>query len=76
MYLHFGASFRDGAPSCSHTARVFQASGYLTFGLFEALKALQYVVVSPNNERCSIQVVAEMLDSIHYGQHLLMVVLY
>ena len=69
MRWHSAASFQGGVQSCSHTVQAF---GYLAFGLFEALKPFKCVVVCPNCEGSSIQVVAEMLDSVHHGQHLLL----
>lgn len=54
------------------TWKVWFQVGYLAFGLFEALKPFKCIVVHPNCERSSIQVVAEMLDSVDHGQHLLL----
>ena len=46
----------------------------MAFGLFEALKPFKCIVVCPNCEGSSVQVVAEMLDSVHHIQYLLHVV--
>lgn len=49
-----------------------QVSGYLAFRVFEALKPFECIVVCPNCERSSVEVVAEMLDSVHHGHYLLL----
>ena len=61
--------FQGGVHSCSRTAQV---SGYLAFRVLEALKPFECIVVCPNCERSSVEVVAEMLDSVHHGHYLLL----
>ena len=46
--------------------------GYLAFRLFEAPKPFKCILVRPNREGSSVQVVTEMLDSVYHDQHLLL----